>query len=613
MENVSSDKRDGASETNGSKGNQKADKSRSYRLRRAYAEDVAGAIGSSDPAFVEALIEIDRCKLDPAKLSLSGSFEDRLNSAVSFIQSYRGSAFYPNSRELDYDPARDADRRFRENSAVEKMVSSEMDLLRLIVANAAVASAIQSKADEHLRLQAVLETELSRRRTLAEGWRYQLPKAVLPLYSALHVGKIGRDKCRSGSSFMREFIDLVARHAAEGVTRADLVEACEITAEQFEQELRSAQPADGSSETFTDLQARLERELDRIGEELQAIDQDDAEGVEQLQAEMRALTKVSALGGGIDAAGRIQFKDALALMERLGESQSAASGKTERSTNGMAADPDETPLPSPEVVANWPTSIEDPRVVEAMTVRTTGFGSTPSSEPFVGYLFNARPAPFSFVPMRHAEARKVTSGVLEPADLVRIEVPKGLFKVEQLDGHSPVLGRGHQLMLPPHASAEWYGQQLGWGEQDLRKIQPFGNAGSPDSISTSGSVEKLEEALAGVASLQLRKLITAQPEHLLADSTMFNEAVQDLARWWMFVLFARHCSRNFEIVMPGAMFHGVHGPDFVIEDGRPVFGDSHFRIQDPMILMREGQFTDKEIVDSGRGERRRRRIGVLAK
>lgn len=601
------------SETSGAKERNKAERSRSWRARRASAVDLANGMGIDNLGFVNALMEIERAKLDPSRLSLSGSFDERLDEALSFIQSYRGDAFFPSSRDLDVDPLRDSDRAFRDNASIEKMAGSELDLMKLIIANAAAAAAIQSKANEHLQTQAVLETELSRRRMIAEGWRYQLPKRVLPIFSILHAGKIVRDKSRPGSPFMREFIDLVLRHAGEGVVRADLVEACEITAEQFEQELRSAQPADASSETFADLQARLERELDRIGEELQVIDQDDAEGVEQLQAEMRALTKVSALGGGIDAAGRIQFKDAFALMERLGESQAAAVGKAERSTNVTPAEPDEAAPPSPDAVANWPTSIEDPRVVEAMRVRTTGLGSTSTSEPFVGYLFNARPAPFSFVPMRQAEARKVTTGVLEPADLVRIEVPKGLFKVEQLDGHSPVLGRGHHLMLPPHASAEWYGQQLGWGEQDLRKIQPFGNAGNPDSISTSGSVEKLEEALAGVASLQLRKLITAQPEHLLADSMMFNEAVQDLARWWMFVLFARHCSRNFEIVMPGAMFHGVHGPDFVIEDGRPVFGDSHFRIQDPMILMREGQFTDKEIVDSGRGERRRRRIGVLAK
>jgi len=88
----------------------------------------------------------------------------------------------------------------------------------------------------------------------------------------------------------------------------------------------------------------------------------------------------------------------------------------------------------------------------------------------------------------------------------------------------------------------------------------------------------------------MEELAGTEPAHFLADretgAARRQEAVEDLARWWLFVLLARHQQQEFDLPFPDSFFHGVHGPDFVLdEDGRAYFGGpgeaSHLGLFDP--------------------------------
>ena len=78
--------------------------------------------------------------------------------------------------------------------------------------------------------------------------------------------------------------------------------------------------------------------------------------------------------------------------------------------------------------------------------------------------------------------------------------------------------------------------------------------------------------------LRVDKLASLVLDHFLAEAgekgeKRRQEACEDLAHWWLFVLLARHRQAEFDRIYPGGYFHGVHAPDFVIDDnGEADFG-----------------------------------------
>ena len=76
------------------------------------------------------------------------------------------------------------------------------------------------------------------------------------------------------------------------------------------------------------------------------------------------------------------------------------------------------------------------------------------------------------------------------------------------------------------------------------------------------------KAFRSVAALRIKELVEQQKEHLLSHSAdgakRREEAIEDLARYWLFILLARHNQDGFDRIFHHGFFHGVHGPDIAI-------------------------------------------------
>lgn len=235
---------------------------------------------------------------------------------------------------------------------------------------------------------------------------------------------------------------------------------------------------------------------------------------------------------------------------------------------------------SPERIEDWPTNISEVQALVPSLPRSTGLSRSTGSDPFKMWTPLPDKTEFSFVGFRRhpdLSAREGIEGPIEPADLSRMEMGEGKWRGLIRDAFSPVLGPGHPLMLPPHSSLAWYGRKLGWSETDVRSLTAFGSPARPESITTKGDVKKLLDALRGVARLRMEELAGSVSGHFLSDTQRGEErrkeASEDLARWWLFVLVARHRQAEFDMLLPGGFFHGVHGPDFVVDaEGKANFG-----------------------------------------
>lgn len=182
------------------------------------------------------------------------------------------------------------------------------------------------------------------------------------------------------------------------------------------------------------------------------------------------------------------------------------------------------------------------------------------------------PPPFCFMGFRlqpDLKAREGQEGPIEPVDLSRLEIGDGQWKAATLPGPSRILGQSHSLMLPPHSRLGWYGRTLGWSETDIRALGGFGSPAKPETVTPKGDGVKLADAMRGVAALRLSELAQKVPGHFLADAKAGPErraeAVEDLARYWIFVLLARHDQAGFDLMFEDGFFQGVHGPDFVVD------------------------------------------------
>ena len=235
---------------------------------------------------------------------------------------------------------------------------------------------------------------------------------------------------------------------------------------------------------------------------------------------------------------------------------------------------------SPERLEDWPTNISEVQALVPSLPRSTGLSRSTGSDPFKMWTPLPDKTDFCFVGFRRhpdLSAREGIEGPIEPADLSRMEMGEGKWRGLIRDTFSPVLGAGHPLMLPPHSSLAWYGRKLGWSEADVRSLTAFGSPARPESITPKGDVKKLLDALRGVARLRMDELARSVNGHFLSDTQRGEErrkeASEDLARWWLFVLVARHRQAEFDMLLPGGFFHGVHGPDFVVDaEGKAYFG-----------------------------------------
>ena len=225
----------------------------------------------------------------------------------------------------------------------------------------------------------------------------------------------------------------------------------------------------------------------------------------------------------------------------------------------------------PEQLASLRGGIDELRETSASLPRSTGLSRSTSSDPFVRWKPNFSPPPFCFMAFRYQpdlSAREGTEGRIEPADLARIEIGEGQWSARTENGASPILGESHPIMLPPHSNLSWYGKVLGWESAEAESLNDFGSPARPETVCPNGDPHRLMKAFRSVAALRIKELVEQQKEHLLSHSAdgakRREEAIEDLARYWLFILLARHNQDGFDRIFHHGFFHGVHGPDIAI-------------------------------------------------
>lgn len=234
----------------------------------------------------------------------------------------------------------------------------------------------------------------------------------------------------------------------------------------------------------------------------------------------------------------------------------------------------------PSDLGNWPSDNMAVRRIAPGLARSTGLSRSTFGKPFTMWRPSMDPPPFSFMGFRlqpDLSARQGQEGPIEPVDLSRLEIGDGQWKAASLVGPSRVLGQSHPLMLPPHSRLSWYGRTLGWGETDIRGLGAFGSPAKPETVTPKGDGRMLADAMRGVARLRLAELVQRVPGHFLSDAKAGAErraeAAEDLARYWIFVLLARHDQAGFDLMFGDGFFQGIHGPDFVVDaSGEADFG-----------------------------------------
>lgn len=256
------------------------------------------------------------------------------------------------------------------------------------------------------------------------------------------------------------------------------------------------------------------------------------------------------------------------------------------------------PVYDPADLENWPSDNMSVRHIAAGLARSTGLSRSTFGKPFIMWRPSTDSPPFCFMGFRlqpDLSARQGQEGPIEPVDLSRLEIGDGQWKAASLAGPSRILGQSHPLMLPPHSRLAWYGRMLGWGETEIRGLGAFGSPAKPETVTPKGDGVKLADAMRAVARLRLAELAQKVPGHFLADAKTGGErreeASEDLARYWIFVLLARHDQPGFDLVFGDGFFQGVHGPDFVVDaQGKADFGaidrGGHIGVFSPELVRR---------------------------
>ena len=661
---------------------------RRYRYHRLKdIRQLMAKLGYEDKEAVSILMDIDRLMPDAIGMSDALSLEERLSQGDKDLQSSRMDIYQRASKLVDFDSANDVERRFRSNATIEKMIASEEGLLRAIIINDRARHSQLQRVSEHDAANSFLKAELVRRRSIAESWRYAIPKYVLPFVSALHASGIKRDAFKVTSRLFIDMIDVLAQSSHCKVERSVIDDAVQQTEDQFTALLSSQDDPFGAlenmesddlersagsrsqhidePETMESMSKRASVEMGDASNRMLELDDEDKDQLFALKREMQAASLALSMGGGYDRHGRLVFESGEDFLERLittgrtnkqddeavklqehADSEDSAqvsepssknasdavsadepeaetleagsksspdasadlfgsddtSGKTiaepavEPAAEESASDTARPPLEltssvdifEKAIVVNgdWPTTFDAPEVVRAESKTSYGFNkSIPSATPFAGWEYTSDPYPFAYMALRSNPIRGFVDGVLEAADSVRPEMPHTDYMAQVRHGRSSVMGLGHELMMLPRSDFEWYGEQLGWQDVQMRKILSFGNPLKPETVRPNGDGELLKQLLRGNAELRLRALANSHDNGFFSSDERLADATEDLARWWAYMLLARHDPDMFEPIFGPGYFHGVEATDMLIDlEKRPVFGNSHFRLVSPKVM-----------------------------
>lgn len=211
----------------------------------------------------------------------------------------------------------------RANERLAEAFESDEEVFRAYVANERLRGVLAGQLTSHDAARRVLVAELARRYSLAEQWRYKLPKYFLPVASVLIAAKVKRDDLRLGNkTLLGAIINLVVSHLTDsGVTKEDLVAAAQVTGDQFDLQLSEIQHAgedldatgDGSAEPFGHAEARLKARTDELRKAKFR-----AKGTSpDIEAEFEAHHLAQTAGAGIDPGGQIIFKGPQDFLEAV--------------------------------------------------------------------------------------------------------------------------------------------------------------------------------------------------------------------------------------------------------------------------------------------------------
>jgi hypothetical protein len=162
-------------------------------------------------------------------------------------------------------------------------------------------------------------------------------------------------------------------------------------------------------------------------------------------------------------------------------------------------------------------------------------------------------------------------------DFVRVEVPRGPVDAAVVKGQSPVLGEAGYWMFPPKARLDWYADQLGLSDPDKRLMSAYTLSPSAKELGGENEAMQVVGWLRQVADSRIIEMLKSEPDHLLADAAKRQVALDHLARWWAFMLFARGAMEVYTRFYKAGYFHGVHGPDCVL--------DGHFLVPNQSFVL----------------------------
>ena len=579
------------------------DPRREKRRRTRMFERLSKAFGIDDRDVVKTMLLLDELQPDPGRMSTSEKVAERLKHASEEADRKWPKLLFRRSTRTPIDITK-ADNTFHNNADLEGLLDNEETLLRALLVNDRMASGYRRFADEHEEMRALLLQEYVRRSALVEQWRYTLPKFMLPIFSMLFAAGARRPELREHAALFNRIRDTIHEWSAGRVTKKELMAAARITEQEFIDKWGETNgdgeplEPDGSRKSGSAIEAGdgMAQCRRRLQTELESAREDARNSARVMQ-----LESAKRLGGGIDSRGRLVLPSiedlaTLALttatqshFEEADRCQGSSVEDSQISSvieRQLAAE-DALPAPRGNLVFNpadvkpWPKDNMQLAPLIPKLPRSTGLSRSLSDEPFKPWRADSQSRPpRCYMGLRlqpDLSAREGLEGPIEPVDLARLELGSGLTRARFDMGVSPILGQAHPLMLPPHSSLGWYGRTLGWSDEDIEALDAFGSPARPETVRPEGDKRNLLNAFRKVAAARLITLAREQPEHFLGEPKLGAErrieAAEDLARYWLFVLLARHDEAGFDALYPHDFFHGVHGPDFVVDEkGAADFG-----------------------------------------
>lgn len=227
----------------------------------------------------------------------------------------------PTGATLDVE----SDSTVRAHERLAAAFETDEDVLRAYVANERIRGVIAGELATHDAAGRVLIAELGRRYTLAEQWRYKLPKYYLPVVAVLLAADLKRDELRPGGELLSGIIKAVAErktadgYAREGLEKA-LAAAAKSTAEQFDLHLSEKDPqgdagtrGGSAAEPFDVAKKRLDFKTN----ELRRAKHQASPGSAELGEEFEAHLLAQMGGGGLNPNGQVVFETPREFLEAV--------------------------------------------------------------------------------------------------------------------------------------------------------------------------------------------------------------------------------------------------------------------------------------------------------